>query len=78
MSPLSNNTVEPPNKGHIGDNVNSAVLSFVEGLSCQYDAIKRYTGRKYDGYLMGVLQYVVQRPTVHCMTTILYTIHVEL
>ena len=27
------NTVEPPNKGHIGDNINSAVVSFVERLS---------------------------------------------
>ena len=26
-------TVEPLNKGHVGDNVNSAVLSFVERLS---------------------------------------------
>ena len=25
-------TVEPPNKGHLGDNINSAVLSFVERL----------------------------------------------
>ena len=26
-------TVEPPNKGHFGDNINSAVGSFVERLS---------------------------------------------
>ena len=26
-------TVEPPNKGHVGDNNNSAVVSFVERLS---------------------------------------------
>ena len=26
-------TVEPLNKGHIGNNINSAVLSFVERLS---------------------------------------------
>ena len=26
-------TVEPPNKGHFGDNINSAVVSFVEILS---------------------------------------------
>ena len=26
-------TVEPPNKGHVGDNKNSAVLSFIERLS---------------------------------------------
>ena len=25
--------VEPPNKGHFGDNINSAVLSFIERLS---------------------------------------------
>ena len=25
--------VEPPNKGHVGDNINSAVVSFVERLS---------------------------------------------
>ena len=25
--------MEPPNKGHIGDNINSAVVSFVERLS---------------------------------------------
>ena len=27
------NTVEPPNNGHVGDNINSAVLSFIEKLS---------------------------------------------
>ena len=27
------NTVGPLNKGHVGDNINSLVLSFVEGLS---------------------------------------------
>ena len=26
-------TVEPPNKGHVGDNINSAAVSFVERLS---------------------------------------------
>ena len=26
-------TVEPPNKAHVGDNINSAVLSFIERLS---------------------------------------------
>ena len=26
-------TVKPPNKGHARDNINSAVLSFIEGLS---------------------------------------------
>ena len=26
-------TVEPPNKGHVGDDINSAVVSFVEKLS---------------------------------------------
>ena len=26
------NTVEPQNKGHVGDNINSAVVSFVERL----------------------------------------------
>ena len=26
-------TMEPPNKGHFGDNINSAVLSFVERFS---------------------------------------------
>ena len=26
-------TVEPPNKGHFGDNINSDVVSFVERLS---------------------------------------------
>ena len=31
VNPLS--TVEPPNKGHVGDNINSAVLSFIERLS---------------------------------------------
>ena len=30
---VTNNTVEPPNKGHFGDNINSAVVSFVERLS---------------------------------------------
>ena len=27
------NTVGPPNKGHVGDNINSLVMSFVERLS---------------------------------------------
>ena len=26
-------TVEPPNKGHVGDNIDSAVVTFVERLS---------------------------------------------
>ena len=30
---ISGITVEPPNKGHVGDNINSAVLSFIERLS---------------------------------------------
>ena len=25
--------MEPPNKGHIGDNINTAIVSFVERLS---------------------------------------------
>ena len=28
----SGNTVEPPSKGHVGDNINLAVLSFIERL----------------------------------------------
>ena len=32
-SPKFPTTVEPPNKGHVGDNINSAVLSFIERLS---------------------------------------------
>ena len=32
--------LEPPNKGHVGDNINSAVLSFVERLS---SLIRRFT-----------------------------------
>ena len=31
--PAHTYTVEPPNKGHVGDNINSAVVSFVERLS---------------------------------------------
>ena len=27
-------TVEPPSKGHVGNNINSVVLSFIERLSC--------------------------------------------
>ena len=30
---LSESTVEPPNKGHFGTNINSAVLSLLERLS---------------------------------------------
>ena len=30
---MHKNTVEPPNKGHVGDNINSTVLSFIERLS---------------------------------------------
>ena len=29
-------TVDPPNKGHTGDNINSLVLSFVERLSSSW------------------------------------------
>ena len=31
-------TVEPPNKGHLEDNINSAILSFVEMLSSFIEA----------------------------------------
>ena len=30
---VGRHTVKPPNKGHIGDNINSAVLFFIERLS---------------------------------------------
>ena len=30
---VSGYTVEPPNKGHVGDNINLLVLSFVENSS---------------------------------------------
>ena len=30
---MDDDTVEPLNKGHVGDNINSLVLSFVERLS---------------------------------------------
>ena len=33
MISLRASTVEPPNKGYIGDNINSDVLSFIERLS---------------------------------------------
>ena len=33
---IESNTVEPPNKGQVGDNINSAVVSFVERLFKMY------------------------------------------
>ena len=36
-------TVEPVNKGHFGDNINSAVVSFVQRLS---------TSRRFQMYLL--------------------------
>ena len=33
LAKIVGSTVKPPNKGHIGDNINSAVLSLIERLS---------------------------------------------
>ena len=43
------NTVEPPNKGHFGDNINSDVVSFVERLS----SLRRF--KKYGKQIFGTL-----------------------
>ena len=37
------NTVETPNKGHVGDNVNSLVLSIVERLSSPRSSVVNHT-----------------------------------
>ena len=39
-------SVEPPNKGHFGDNINSAVVSFVERLSSSR-RFKNYREKKF-------------------------------
>ena len=50
-------TVEPPNKGHFGDNINSAVVSFVERLSSfgGSNACIRTIGKTVVGTLTCVL-----------------------
>ena len=55
-TPLASITVEPLNKGHIGDNINSAVVSFVERLS-SFGGSKciRTTGKQFFGTLTYVL-----------------------
>ena len=42
--------VEPPNKGHVGDNINSAVVSFLGGSKCI-----RTIGKQIFGTLTCVL-----------------------
>ena len=49
-------TVEPPNIGHVGDNINSAVVSFVERLSSFGDSKRiRTIGKTIFGTLNCVL-----------------------
>ena len=48
-------TVEPLNKGHFGDNINSLVLSFVERLS---------SSRRL--YLGSQAVSLVERSIIHC------------
>ena len=50
-------TVEPPNKGHFGDNINSADLSFVERLSSlrRFKMYYNYIGKQIFGTLPCVL-----------------------
>ena len=49
------NTVEPPNKGHFGCNINSDVVSFVERLS----SLRRF--KKYWKQMFGTLTCVLCR-----------------
>ena len=58
-------TVEPPNKGHIGDNINSAVVSFVEKLS-SFGGSKciRTIGKQVFGTLNCVL--CIERSIILC------------
>ena len=54
-------TVEPPNKGHVGDNINSVVLSFIERLSS-------FRGSKTIGHVILGPQTVsfVERVIIQC------------
>ena len=44
---LITRTVKPPNKGHVGNNIDSQALSLVERLSCSHciDTIKKWNFR---------------------------------
>ena len=58
------NTVEPPNKGHVGDNINSesAVLSFIERLSS-------FRGTKPIGHVIfGTLNSVLCREVYYTVS----------
>ena len=57
-------TVEPPNKGHFGDNINSAVVSFVETLFGNSKCIRTI----YRETNFGTLPYVsfVERSIILC------------
>ena len=53
-------TVEPPNKGHVGDNINSAVLSFIERLMSSFIGSKcaKSVGHVIFGTLNSVLSLI--------------------
>ena len=55
-------TVEPPNKGHFGANINSDVVSFVERLS----SLRRF--KKYVKQIFGTLTCVlcIERSIILC------------
>ena len=59
-------TVEPPNKGHFGNNINSAVLSLIEKLSSS----RRFSmNRNYRGMIVfGTPQTVspIERFNIEC------------
>ena len=73
------NTVEPPNNGHFGDNINSAVVSFVERLSSRR-RFKMSIGKQIFGSLTCVLRREVYYTVFlrrrvhyrrfHCITTL--------
>ena len=51
--------VEPPNKGHIGDSINSVVLSFIERLSSfRGSQCTKNIDRGFNYYTVSLLQRV--------------------
>ena len=55
--------MEPPNKGHVGDNINSAVLSFIERLSSYRGSeCTKTIGHVIFGTSSSVERFIIQCP----------------
>ena len=57
------NTVEPPNKGHFGNNTNSAVMSLIERLSSSR-SFQMYGNHREDNILGHKVVSLVERSNV--------------